>query len=360
MNTKRLKKLKLILQRESQPLFPYLITDPKNIFYLSGFKGSYAYLLVDQKKSYLISDARYQEYAESILPPEIKFILQKDNFYKTLNSILEKIKREFLYIEDASLTLKTFLQIKKNIKKIKIIPTPSKISHLRIIKNDQEIKILKKAAQITDQCISHLLKIIKPGLYEWDLVIEIEHFFKTHKCRQTSFEPIVASGPNSSKPHHQSSNRQKIKTNAPLLIDLGCEYQGYNSDLTRTFFINKVNSRLKTIYNIVLEAQLEAISFVKPGLKTIALDNIARKIISQKGYGDYFTHSLGHGFGLEIHEDPLINNRHNIELKPKMTITIEPGIYLPGYGGVRIEDMVLVTDTGYEVLTKSTKDLTII
>ena len=195
---------------------------------------------------------------------------------------------------------------------------------------------------------------------EWEIALEIENYFKKNGCRSCSFDPIVASGSNSSMPHYTPSMNKKISRGEVLLIDMGCMYKEYNSDLTRTIFIEKIDKKIEEIYNIVLEAQIKSLEAVKPGLITSELDNIARTIISNYGYGEEFGHGLGHGLGIEVHEVPAVKKNDNTKLKKNMIITIEPGIYISGLGGVRIEDMVLVTDDGCEILTKCPKELIVI
>jgi Xaa-Pro aminopeptidase len=247
------------------------------------------------------------------------------------------------------------------LKKIKIIPVAEDpVSILRSVKEEEESTLLREACAITDRCFTHLLQYIKPGLSEWDIAVEIDYFYKRNGCTACSFDPIVASGTGSSMPHYKPSNEKKIMKGDVLLIDMGCLYKGYNSDLTRTIFVDSVDSTLGEIYNIVYEAQKKAVSSVKPGIDTRKLDSIARTLISDYGYGDNFGHGLGHGVGIEIHELPAIKKFTSAIIKKNMVITIEPGIYIPGKGGVRIEDTVLVTSGGCEILTKSSKELIVI
>lgn len=229
-----------------------------------------------------------------------------------------------------------------------------------MVKDEGEINILREAAAITDSCFYHLLKFIRPGITEWDIAIEIETYYKKNGCTACSFDSIVASGSASSMPHYMPSMDKKIKAGEILLIDMGCMYKGYNSDLTRTVFIGKIDNSLEKIYNIVLEAQGKALNAVRAGIETCELDNAARSVIADYGYGENFGHGLGHGVGIEIHEMPAVKKSGSIKLKKNMVITIEPGIYIPGSGGVRIEDMVLVNSGGCEVLTKCSKELIVI
>lgn len=352
---KRLKKLRNILASSGR--LPYLISDLNNIRYLTGFTGSYAMLAVTAGDAFFISDSRYEEYARSILPRNIKFVLQTGDVIRELCNILETKE---LYIEDKALSLSSFLQMKKALRGIKLIPGGSETNNIRMIKDEEEIGILKEAAAITDRCVDRILEIFKAGMTEWELALEIEHFYKTNGCRKTSFDTIVASGAGSSMPHYETALDKKISYGDILLIDMGCEYKGYNSDLTRTFFVGRADSELKRIYGIVKEAQELAVEAVRPEMTAGALDAAARSHIAGAGYGEYFGHGLGHGYGLEVHELPGVRKNDETVLKKNMTITIEPGIYVPQKGGVRIEDMILLTADGGVALTKSSKDLTII
>lgn len=356
MRVKRLQKMLGENQR-----FPYLITDLNNIRYLTGYSGSNAYLVIDEKLSYFISDSRYEEYVKSILPVNFEFILQTGSTADALNVCCKKISKKTMFVESHNLTLSQYSDFKKNLKGIKIIPVEDDpVNFIRMVKDHGEIGILKEAASITDNCFYHLLKTIKPGMTEWDVAVEIEMYYKKNGCTACSFDPIVASGAGSSMPHYVPSMEKKVLYGDVLLIDMGCKYKGYNSDLTRTVFVGKVDESLEKIYNIVYKAQEMALKAVKAGLETQRLDNIARTVITDAGYGENFGHGLGHGVGIEIHEMPAVKKNGSIKLKKNMVITIEPGIYVPGLGGVRIEDMVLVTPGGCEVMTRCSKELIVI
>ena len=294
------------------------------------------------------------------MPKQVKFILQSGSFKETLGDLCKILDIKNLFVEENNFSVASFFELKKFLRKIKLIPGGNEVNFVRMIKDDEEIKILTEAAALTDRCLSHLISIIKPGVAEWDISIEIEYFYRKNGCRKTSFDSIVASGAASSMPHYEPDMNKKVMSGDILIIDMGCEYQGYNSDLTRTFFINSVDPELEKIYMVVQEAQKRALEAVRPGINADRLDKAARDYISESGYGANFGHGLGHGYGIEVHELPSIRKNGEIVLKKNMTITIEPGIYIPGKGGVRIEDMVLVTASGGTALTKSTKDLTIL
>jgi len=353
----RLSKLRRNLEKNGK--FPYLISNLINIYYLTGFEGSYGSLVLDDERTFFITDSRYTEYAGTVLPKSIEIIQQKTDFSSTLNGIFKIIKKRKLFTEQ-SITLATFLSLKKQLKNIKLLSGDNEIESLRMVKDENEIENLRKAVSLTDKCFSHLLEIIKPGISEWDIAVEIEYFYRKNGCRRSSFESIIASGKGSSMPHYITSMTKKIEYNDILLIDMGCMYNGYNSDLTRTIFIGNILSEFKKIYNIVRNAQEEAISRVKHGITAAKLDKTARDVIDKNGYGPAFGHSLGHGVGLEIHESPYIKNGNSYRLKKNIPFTIEPGIYIQDRGGVRIEDVVIVNDHGCENLTKSSKEIIIL
>ncbi len=353
----RLKKLIRILH--GRGALPYLVTDLVNVRYLTGFTGTYASLVIGSNRCYFISDSRYEEYARSIMPKGVEFVLQKIDFLETLKSVLKTIGAKELYLEEHSTPFSVYRNMKHNLKGVKLMPGGDEVNSVRMIKDEDELGILRQAAKITDACVDHLKKIIRPGDGEWDVAVEIEHFYRRHGCRKSSFDCIIASGPGASMPHYTTSMVKKVRAGEVILIDMGCEYQGYNSDLTRTMFVSSIDPALERIYRVVQQAQEAAVKAVRPGITTGKLDAVARDIITEAGYGERFGHSLGHGIGMEVHELPAIKPG-DLKLKKNMAITIEPGIYLPGVGGVRIEDMVVITAKGHEVLTKSSKDIIVI
>lgn len=355
---KRLKQLRINLGKAGR--LPYVISDLKNIRYLTGFTGSAAMLIVTAGDAFFISDSRYEEYARSILPADVKFVLQSGDINLVIKELCRLVDAKELFVEDHLMPVSAFFELKKVLRGVKLSAGGNETNMLRMVKDDEEVAVLRQAAAITDKCVKHICSIVKPGMTEWELAVEIDLFYKKQGCRGTSFDTIVASGTFSSMPHYETSMTKKIKSGDVLLIDMGCEYQGYNSDLTRTFFIGSVDSKLRDIYNVVKEAGRIARESVKPGITAAELDGAARAFIEAAGFGDNFGHGLGHGYGLEIHELPSIRKNNDTVLKKNMTITIEPGIYVPGLGGVRIEDMVLVTASGGESLTKFSRELIVL
>lgn len=335
----------------------FLIYNRANTYYYTGFGGSSSYTLITKGINYFITDFRYIEYAKNNING-FKIIRQSNDVLNDIMAIIKKEKIKRLGIE-TDLPINVFLKMQKMFSKIRLIPDEKIVREQRIIKDESEIKNIKRAAKITDKVLSEIKSTIKNGMKERDVVRHIKWLSDELGSEKEAFSPIVATGSNSALPHHQSSNK-KIKIGDSIIVDLGCVFNSYHSDMTRTFFMNKVSEKMKKIYNIVFQAQKSAIKEVKAGKKCAEIDKIARDIISSYGYGKYFGHGLGHGVGLEVHEPPYLNPTSKYILKKGMIITVEPGIYIPEYGGVRIEDLVLVTKNGAKILSKTSKSLTVI
>lgn len=354
----RLEKLREVLSKADS--FPYIIFDRNNIKYLTGFNGSNAFLVIDEDKNYFITDSRYELYVKSILDEKWDFFLQKETLYNTLVEIFGISYNKTLFLEPHKLTLQVFNDLKSTFTDAALIQSASFVNDLREIKDDNEINTIKKAVNISDNCFTHLLDYIKPGITEWDIAVEIDYYYKKHGCRRNSFDSIVASGAGSAMPHYEPSVNKIIEDDNMLMIDMGCVYNDYCSDMTRTIFLGSVPEGFNEIYNTVLNAQQNACKAVKAGVTASYLDSVARDIIKEAGYGDKFGHSLGHGVGLDVHENPFVKMNSDRIIQENALITVEPGIYIERKGGVRIEDIVLVKKDGYEILTESVKELIII
>lgn len=231
------------------------------------------------------------------------------------------------------------------------VPAPGAITPVRVIKDRKEIDSLRAAGRLVAQGFHYIKKIARPGMRECDLAAEFESYIRKHGATKAAFDSIVASGENAAFPHYITGDR-KLRKNDVVLCDIGALVEGYCSDLSRTFFLGKISPLSRKVYDTVARAQKLAIQAVKPGVKASRIDQIAREEVARAGYGDRFIHSTGHGVGVEIHEAPWVGASSQDVLEPGMIITVEPGIYLQGWGGVRIEDTLLVTKTGYEILTK--------
>lgn len=329
-----------------------IVSSPANISYLVKFKSRDSYLLISRKENIYFTDSRYIEEVRPLLAQRA-ILLKKINgsvFSLIANTCLE-LGLGQIGFEERYLAFAEYESLKAALKKRgRLIPTHSLIEELREIKGEEEVRKIKKAVKITAEALRFAKGLIKPGKKEIEVAAELERFITYCGAMDSAFDIIIASGPNSCFPHHISSQR-KLKKDEPVMVDIGVECAGYKSDLTRMFFLGKITGLLRQIYDIVLQAQDKAIKRIKPGEKINEIDLSSRQFIAQAGFGEYFGHSLGHGIGLEVHEEPHISGKEKGELKPGMVFTIEPGIYLPGKFGIRIEDMVLVTEKGCDVLS---------
>lgn len=332
-----------------------LISNDYNRNYLTGFTGDESYILITEEKAYFITDSRYTLQAKEEVK-QYDVLEYKNNIEEFINNLLIENSITSVGIEEDYVTLKTYELYKNVFKNVKIAKLGSTIKDLRVIKDEHEIELISKAAEIADKAFNHILSFIKVGVSEIDIAIELEFYMKKLGASGLSFTSIVASGVRSALPHGIATSK-KIEKGDFVTLDFGCIYKGYCSDMTRTVVVGNATPDQKEIYNIVLNANIEALKCIKPGIKCFELDSIARDIIIKGGYGDNFGHGLGHGVGAEIHESPRVSPKSQEILKPGMVITDEPGIYIEGFGGVRIEDLVVVTDNGYKVLSNSPKEL---
>jgi len=328
-----------------------LVSLPANISYLTEACSRDAYLLVSPKKNIYFTDSRYTEEAKSFLGNNAELKECNGSVFKHIAETALGLRIRKLGFEERYLPFAEFSKIKEIFRgRLELIPTHSIVEDKRQVKDAAEISKIRKAARITALALDHIQQFIVPGVKEIEIVAELERFIRYQGAESAAFDIIVASGPNSSQPHHLSGSR-KLRDKEPILIDLGVSYQGYKSDLTRVLFLGKINILVRKVYDIVLKAQELAIKRIRPGAEMAEIDRVARDYIAAQGYGSCFTHNLGHGFGLEVHEAPQISGREASAIKPGMTFTVEPGIYLPGKFGIRIEDMILITTKGCEVIS---------
>lgn len=327
-----------------------LLNADSNIRYLTGFPACDAWLLVTQSNhTYYITDSRYTLEARKALP-DIKVIEFKSSFYQTLVGLLNKHKIDVLGIDESHYTVTDFKRLKKSCgPTIKIKPANHWIEDLRVCKDANEVKAIKQSLKLHKKTFKFLKKTIKSGQTEHDILLALEAFVRGEGAG-FSFDPIVASGPNSCLPHAVVS-RRKIRKNDVVLVDMGIDLNGYKSDLTRMFFLGKIPALVRRTNDIVYQAQREAIKHIKPGVSAQFVDQQARKYLQNHKLDKFFGHSLGHGVGLDIHENPRLSPQSSTILESGMVITVEPGVYLPDQFGIRIEDMVLVTANGCEILS---------
>ena len=360
MINKRVQKLRE--QMEALNLDSILISNRSNIRYLSGFTGSSALVYITKDKQILITDFRYIEQA-TMQCPEFEIVNQTTKgLIGTAMEIAESHKDKHIGFESDHTNYSTYLSLKER-NCFNFVPTKEVVENLRQIKDAAEIEKLREAERIGDLAFSHIIPFItmeyKNGLTETDIALELERFMRIHGASGNSFNPIVAAGSKSSL-CHAVPGKETLHEGDFVVMDFGCIYEGYCSDMTRTVVIGQPSEKHLEIYNTVLEAQKAALAAIKIGMKGKEVDAVARKIIADAGYGDYFGHGLGHSVGIDIHENPRFSVAEERTIEKGMVLTVEPGIYLPGFGGVRIEDMVVVTEDGIENLTHSKKELIII
>lgn len=332
-----------------------LLGDP-NRNYLSGFTGDESYSLITQNNAFFITDSRFTEQAkQQVKDYEVMEYSKSGTFIEFLSNLIDKNSIKRLGFEENVVTFDIYSLYKDKLN-CELVPMKGIVESIRMIKEKEELEIIKKAAEIADKAFSHMLEYIKAGMTERQIGLELEFYMKKLGASDLSFPSIVASGVRSSLPHGQATNKV-VNKGEFLTMDFGCIYKEYCSDMTRTLVIGKPSDKMVEIYNVVLNAQERALKEYKPGIPAVEVDAVARNYITSKGYGKYFGHSLGHGVGREIHESPTIGYRNNSRLQKNMVVTDEPGVYLPGFGGVRIEDLLLVTENGGKVFSKSSKKL---
>lgn len=333
-----------------------------NRFYLTGFKSSDGVVIITRNNSYLLVDFRYYEIARKTVE-NFKVILT-NNFKSSIMDIIKKENLNGILLEFEKLTLSVAQNLEAIINECGANAIISStlddiLSSMRIIKTKKEVGKIKVAQQIAEAAFDFVLPRIVPGLREKDVALDLEFFMRKNGASSSAFDIIVVSGKNSSLPHGEPSNKV-IEEGEFVIIDIGAVYKGYNSDMTRTIAIGGITDRQKEVYNTVLKAQNAALDLLKPGVKCSDVDKVARDIIYNAGFEDCFGHSLGHGVGVEVHESPNLLPKNMELLKPGMVVTVEPGIYIKDDFGVRIEDMVLINDSGYMNFTHVKKDLIII
>jgi len=332
------------------------ISQPENRYYLSGFHGSAGFLLITNRDAILATDFRYTEQAGNQAPGFEIFEVTGDmsSWFPELTSGLNL---KDMGVESRHIVLALYNQLSEILKKcelrINLVPLDGLVESLRVIKEPEEIELIRRAAAISDQAFTHIETIIRAGMSEREVAWEVEKFMREHDSEALPFDVIVASGPNAALPHAKPSARL-IDTNEPVLIDIGARIEGYCSDLSRTLCLGTDDTFAK-IYRVVLDAQVSAMSIIKEGNTAGQVDNAARDVIQQAGYGEAFGHALGHGVGLAPHESPRLGPGSQELLTSGMVFTVEPGIYLKGWGGVRIEDLVIMENGIINVISRARK-----
>jgi Xaa-Pro aminopeptidase len=335
-----------------------LVTNAVNRRYLSGFTGTSGVLLIDGSRAALVTDFRYREQAGK-QAAGFAVVEHGPELYETVKRLLVEWGVSRLLFEDRDVTFAAYQDIRDKLNPAELIPAGELVETLRMVKDERELAVMREAADLADRAFEHILPYIRPGATEASIALELEFYMRRNGASGPSFDTIVASGERSAMPHGVASDRV-IGKGEFVTLDFGAYYKGYCSDITRTVVVGKPSDKQREIYAIVLEAQQAALDRLAPGMTGKQGDALTRDVITRYGYGEYFGHGTGHGFGMEIHEAPRLSRTCDTVLTPGMTVTVEPGIYLPGFGGVRIEDDVVITDTGIEILTRSPKELIVL
>lgn len=344
-------------QLQKQKLDGILITDLLNVKYLTGFTGSAGYALITRKDAIFVTDFRYQEQSRHEVRG-FKIKIERGERTRELKELVEELGVKKLGFEDHHVSYSLYKKLLRQ--KIRLKPVTNTVESLRIVKSHEELSFIKIAIKRAEAAFKRLLPFISAGITEQKLALKLEELLKLEGCKRLPFEVIVASGFRSALPHAKPTDR-RLKKGDLVVFDWGGECEGYYSDMTRTILINDRDiSKQKALYYNVLEAQKRAIESVRAGIKAAKVDSAARDYITQEGYDEFFGHGTGHGVGLAVHEKPVVSWRSKEDIRENMVFTIEPGIYLPGFGGVRIEDMVIARRNKAEVLTSLPKKLKII
>lgn len=332
-----------------------IVSQPENRTYLSGFSGSAGVLLISADRTLIATDFRYFEQVGQECP-DWELVPIKSDLADALPQLIARGAGQRVAFESDHVAFASAHGWMDAVPKIQWLPTKGIVAGLRAIKDEHEISILREAVALADDALAYGLGSAKPGITENELAWLMESYMRTHGAQGVAFDMTVACGPNGARPHAHAGDTP-LEAGQPIVIDMGARIRGYRSDLTRTVVLGRPKDpeRFWEIYSTVVRAQLAAEATLRPGMTAPEADSVARDLISAAGYGANFGHGLGHGVGLEIHEQPFLSRFSSAVIRPGMIITVEPGIYLPGWGGVRMEDIVMITEDGVEVLTGAPK-----
>ncbi len=378
------RRAQLIKELMQEPIDAVLINNPSNLYYYTGFTGGEAMFLMpvngdimstyafelcgisndsrvitnDWPDGYVITDSRYYEQVEKECEGLQLVKWESKGMAATIQELLVEDKKIQIILED-DMNLAQYMKLTEVCRNCAFALGSKWIQKPRMVKDAEELAKLEQAEYIGDAAFTHILDVLKPGVSEREIALELEFFMKKQGASKLSFDTIVASGANGSMPHAQVTDRV-LQSGDFVTMDFGCVYQGYCSDMTRTVAIGTPTDEMKKVYQIVLDANLRAMEQIEAGKRCNGIDAVARDYIREQGYGEYFGHGLGHGVGLDIHEEPRFSPKCDVITQENMVITDEPGIYLPGQFGVRIEDLVVVKENGYQKLSQSEKKLIIL
>ncbi len=350
---KRLARVRKSLRQ--QHLEALVVSGLANIRYLCGYSGSSGLLWVTPQSTVFFTDFRYQEQARREVKASRAVIIKKSLLDDLLSwSGLSRAER--IGYEAGHLLCSQWEHITQRLRPRRLVSTLGLVEQARLVKDDYELARIARAAAIADRAFAAIVKFIKPGMAERTVANQLDFYLKQFGAEKPSFDSIVASGPNAALPHAQPGER-RLRRGDFLVLDFGARYQGYCSDMTRTVCLGKPTDKHLKIYDLVHRAQAAGLKAVRPGVRGREADAASRSVIEAAGYGKYFGHGLGHGVGLEVHEGPRLGKTSEDVLRPGHVVTVEPGVYLPGWGGVRIEDLVAITPNGCRVLSRANKKL---
>jgi Xaa-Pro aminopeptidase len=330
-----------------------LVTNPENMRYISCFTGE-GLLLITLDGNFLLTDGRYKTQV-GMESPEWKVLMADNSSLKAVADVCREHHLTSIGFEKDDITWQQFQQFQAGLGGTDLRPVASLVESLRLVKDQGEIALIRSAGVVAGAAFGYVLGHIHPGQTERSIASCLDYFLRSRGDGPPAFETIVAAGERAALPHGYATPVE-VGSGQLVVMDFGARCQGYMSDITRTVCVGRSDAMQRRVYEVVLEAQLVAIDLIRPGVIAGQVDEAARRVITEAGYGDYFTHSLGHGVGLKIHEAPRLAPGEKMILQAGMIVTVEPGIYLPGWGGVRIEDTVLVAANGCEILTPVTKE----
>ncbi len=347
----RLTKLRTTLSE--QGLDALLISQPENRRYLSGFTGSAGWVILSAEQAILATDFRYYEQVGQEAPA-FELVKVEGKFDALLPGLLADLGVRRLGFESQHVTVDQHSTWRQAAGDVEWVPLKEAVEPIRAIKDEAEIEAMRRSAALTDAAFAHLLEVIRPGVTEAEAAWQIEAYMRTHGASKVAFDLIVAAGPNGARPHAQAGDHV-LQPGEPIVVDIGCVLDGYCSDMTRTFCLGQPSAKYLEVWDLVLRAQEAAEAVIRAGVTGVEADAAARDLITAAGYGEYFGHGLGHGVGLAVHEGPGASRLSEDTFAAGMTLTVEPGIYLPGEFGVRLEDLLIIGDDGVEILTNTPK-----
>jgi Xaa-Pro aminopeptidase len=331
-----------------------LVSAIDNVRWLTGFSGSSGYAIVTPDKATFITDSRYDEAARELVRDlDVEIYKAPQTLADVLVASANEMGADKLWFEAEHVSVATMNAWKAKFNGIALEPAEDLVDPLRMVKTPDEIAIIRRACGVTDACLEHVSRMLQVGVTEYDICLDIE-FFIRRQGAANAFPPIVVSGPRSARPHGEPSER-KLQEGDFVTMDLGAQVDGYNSDITRTVVIGEPTERHKQVWNAVLEAQTAAIDMIRPGVKAVDVDALSREVLDKYDLARFFGHGLGHGLGSVVHDVGGLNTRSKDIIAEGQIWTVEPGVYIPGFGGVRIEDDVAVSADGCEILTRAPK-----